>query len=188
MLELLGQKEQFRFPWAAAGGAAVCMRPPTILVPGSKPSTETDAAFDAMLEQMLAPTPKRQAALPIGETSTTIVEREALPLLPRLPEERNPGWVIRLACILCATIVLLVLGRTLESWHTASQTYLTTSVSGETQSWPREPNIGVSGPTLKDPFASWAPRAVLEQLPAPRAILVYLPQASAPRAELVNPQ
>ncbi|MGA8658604.1 MAG: hypothetical protein WB586_20900 [Chthoniobacterales bacterium] len=164
------------------------MRPPTILVPGSKPSTETDAAFDAMLEQTLAPIPKRQAALPVGATSTTIVEREPLPVLPRLPEEHNPGWVVRLACILCATLVLIVLGRTMESWHIASQTYMITSVSGETQSWPREPNIGVSGPTFKDPFANWAPRAVLEQLPAPGAILVHLPQASAPRAELVNPQ
>jgi hypothetical protein len=164
------------------------MRPPTILVPGSKPSPETDAALDAMLEQTLAPTPKRQAALPIGETSTTIVEREALPVLSRLPEEHNPGWVIRIACILCATLVLIVLGRTMESWHIASQTCLITSVSGETQSWPREPNIGVSGPTFKDPFASWVPRAVLEQLPAPGAILVHLPQASCAPSRAGQPQ
>ena len=56
-------------PWTTAEGAAVWIRPPTTLVPGSKPSAATDAAFDAMLEQTPAPTQKRQAALPIGETS-----------------------------------------------------------------------------------------------------------------------
>jgi hypothetical protein len=118
---------------------------------------------------------------------TTIIGCEVLPLLSRPAEECKLGWVIGLACILCATLVLMPIGRTLESWSTASQTYLATSLSEETQSWPGEPNIGGGSPTLKDPFASWASRAVLEQFPTPRTILVHLPQTSAPQAELVKP-
>jgi hypothetical protein len=129
-----------------------------------------------MLEQTDAPTQKRQAALPIGETSTTIIGCEVLPLLSRPAEECELGWVIGLSCILCATLVLMPIGRTLESCSTASQTYLATSLSEETQSWPGEPNIGGGSPTLKDPFASWPSRAVLEQFPTPRTILVHLPQ------------
>jgi len=119
---------------------------------------------------------------------TTIIGCEVLPLLSRPAEECKLGWVIGLACILCATLVLMPIGRTLESWSTDSQTYLATSLSEETQSWPGEPNIGGGSPTLKDPFASWAARAVLEQFPTPPTILVHLPQTSAPQAELVNPQ
>jgi hypothetical protein len=48
----------------------------------------------------------------------------------------------------------------------------------ESTTWIREdePTIEVTGPVLVDPFADWAPRAVLERLPAPRAVLVHLPQ------------
>jgi hypothetical protein len=51
-------------PWTAAGGAAVWIRPPTTLVPGSKPSAATDAAFDAMLEQTHAPTQSAKLLFP----------------------------------------------------------------------------------------------------------------------------
>ena len=174
--------------WTTAGGAAVCVRPPTTLVPGANRAPRPMQPSTRCYEQTPAPTQKRQAALPIGETSTTIIGCEVLPLLSRPAEECKLGWVIGLACILCATLVLMPIGRTLESWSTDSQTYLATSLSEETQSWPGEPNIGGGSPTLKDPFASWASRAVLEQFPTPRTILVHLPQTSAPQAELVNPQ
>ena len=48
----------------------------------------------------------------------------------------------------------------------------------KSMTWVREdePTIEVTGPVPADPFADWAPRAVLEKLPAPRAKLVRLPQ------------
>ena len=46
-----------------------------------------------------------------------------------------------------------------------------------------EPGIEVTGPVFDDPFRNFAPRAVLERLPAPRAELVGSP---APRAQLVR--
>ena len=131
------------------------------------------------------------ACLPIhrsAEPESLVVRTDFDQRAALLAEERKVGWTIGLACILCAAFVLIPLGRTLESWRIASQTYLATSLSDETQSWPVEPNIGGSSPTFKDPFASWAPRAVLEQFPTPRTMLAHLPQTSAARAELVNPQ
>jgi hypothetical protein len=52
--------------------------------------------------------------------------------------------------------------------------------------WVREdePTIEVTGPVPADPFADWAPRAVLEKLPAPRAQLVALPVRRAEVARL----
>jgi hypothetical protein len=46
------------------------------------------------------------------------------------------------------------------------------------QTWVREdePSIEITGPVFDDPFSDFAPRAVLERLPAPRAELVRLPQ------------
>ena len=48
----------------------------------------------------------------------------------------------------------------------------------KSMTWVREdePTIEVTGPVPADPFVDWAPRAVLEKLPAPRAELVRLPQ------------
>ena len=46
-----------------------------------------------------------------------------------------------------------------------------------------EPAIEITGPVMVDPFADWAPRAVLEKLPAPRAQLVALPVR---RADIVR--
>lgn len=53
---------------------------------------------------------------------------------------------------------------------------------------PSPDSVEVSGPVQQNPFADWAPRAVLERTPVLRATLVYPGSlVSAPKAELVDP-
>ena len=62
---------------------------------------------------------------------------------------------------------------------------LARSAKPRVETWIREdePTIEVTGPVFEDPFADFAPRAVLERLPAPRTKLA---SSSVPRAELVR--
>jgi hypothetical protein len=115
--------------------------------------------------------------------------------------------LLKLYSIICAGLFLAVIQLGCESHQQAGFARIQTSLvqadtssppaehpagdlhsspENRAQSWIREdePAIEVSGPVFEDPFTDFAPRAVLERLPAPRAELVESP---APRAQLVAP-
>jgi hypothetical protein len=151
------------------------------LFPSRNPRGPSDPLMDQQLREALL---REALRLSASEASGVRVTPNAAPL----PQERKARWLAHVGCMLCATLLLIVLGRALESWrtsslHTVASTEANVPAQVETQGWPGVPRAEVSGPVFHDPFADWAPRAVLEKLPAPRAQLVRLP---APRAELVR--
>jgi hypothetical protein len=110
-----------------------------------------------------------------------------------LPQPECGKWRRSVLVILGALLATLLLGRLLENLKAADQeptdtkldlsaiAALVTEDSDGAES--EGSSVEATGPVLIDPFADWAPRAVLEKLPAPRAQLVSLPVR---RAEVVR--
>jgi hypothetical protein len=156
------------------------------------PSAGTDPELDALLEQAFSP--QRSASPP--KRSGTRLHLESPALL-------KAYWAV------CAVLLLALIqmgcnaGRLASTANAAKPTFNTlptklhpglepsvATVESElpptkSMTWVREdePTIEVTGPEPAEPFADWAPRAVLERLPAPRAQLVSLPVR---RAEVVR--
>jgi hypothetical protein len=150
------------------------------LFPGRDPKSGTDSHFDTMLEEAF-----RQPTANSALVDTTRSAREfALAHGWLLPQPEPRKWLPCVLVLLGTLLATLLLGRVLESLRTADQrtpvakakvSAITAPVAASDQDEPADSSIEVSGPVLKNPFASWAPRAVLVRLPAPRAQLVVLP-------------
>ena len=166
------------------------------LFPRRNPQAGTDSAFEGMFEKALRqPTNKPPRKAP---NTTRLARLFALEHDWPLPQPERGRWRRCVLVILGALLATLLLGRLLENLKAADQqptgdkldvsaiAALITALEDEEDSDGAEPggsSVEVSGPVLKDPFADWAPRAVLEKLPAPRAQLVALPVR---RAEVVR--
>jgi hypothetical protein len=145
------------------------------LFPARNPKGGTDAKLDAMFERALSAS-----------------EFALAPGWP-LPQPERGKWRRCVLVILVALLATLLLGRLLENLKAADQqptdakldlSAIAALVAEDSDgAEPAGSSVEVSGPVLKDPFADWAPRAVLEKLPAPRAQLVALPVR---RAEVVR--
>jgi len=165
------------------------------LFQGRDAQAGTEADFDGMLEQTFA---REQQALekprPPGSSSpekpsVVYIRTAHTPLPPLL----KAYWVACVALLLAliqigcdahrltktspATNVGKVEHVYVASEQSAPELAMTTFTPAKSMTWVREdePTIEVTGPLLADPFADWAPRAVLERLPAPRAELIRYP-------------
>jgi NAD(P)-dependent dehydrogenase (short-subunit alcohol dehydrogenase family) len=99
-----------------------------------------------------------------------------------LPQPERFKWRRCLLVILGALLATLLLGRLLESLRVADRRPAAVNIS-TIAAEPEGTGVAASGPVLKDPFADWAPKAVLIRLTrtsAPRAELVALPVRRAP--------
>jgi hypothetical protein len=167
------------------------------LVQGRDRQAGTDAGFDAMLGQTFA---REQQALerpsPPGTSSREKPSVECI-----RTAQTPPPPLLRAYLVVCAALLLALIQIGCDA-HRLTKTSPATNVGkvehvyvASEQSAPQlattesnfapaesmtcvredEPTIEVTGPLLADPFADWAPRAVLERLPAPRAELIRLP-------------
>jgi hypothetical protein len=160
------------------------------LFTGQDPKADTDADFDQMLEQALRSKPTTHTHPP----DTTRSAREfTLEHGWPLPRPERGKWRRCVLVIIGAVLATLLLGWLLENLKAADQqptdakldlsaiAALVTEDSDSAE--PEGSSVEATGPVFVDPFADWAPRAVLEKLPAPRAQLVALPVR---RAEVVR--
>ena len=167
------------------------------LFQGRDAQAGTEADLDGMLEQTFA---REQQALekprPPGSSSqekpsVVYIRTAHTPLPPLLKAD----WVVCVALLLALIQIGCDAHRLtknspatnvgeVEHVYVASEQSApevakieSTFTPAKSMTWVREdePTIEVTGPLLADPFADWAPRAVLERLPAPRAELVRLP-------------
>jgi hypothetical protein len=139
----------------------------------------TDTDFDQMLEQALRSKPTTHTHQP----DTTRSAREfALAQGWPLPQPERGKWRRCVLVILGALLATLLLGRLLENLNAADQqptdtkldlSAIAAPVTEDSNSAEAEgSSVEATGPVFVDPFADWAPRAVLEKLPAS---LVALP-------------
>jgi len=174
------------------------------LFPGRDPQAGTDAKLDALLEQALrsqrsASSCRQPTASPQTQPPAAHVWTADTPIPPLL----KPYWAV-FAVLLLALIQMGCEANRLAPHASASSAAKPTHSSlpaklrqepeptlatveselppAKSMTWVREdePTIEVTGPVPADPFADWAPRAVLENLPAPLVALpVRAPKLSA---------
>jgi hypothetical protein len=166
------------------------------LFQGRDPHAGTDAAFDALLEEALrvhrSPSSPRQPGASLQSQSPTAYIRTARAPIPPL---LKAYWVVCAALLLaliqmgCDATRLASTSHVAKSPHTSLPVKLRQEPEpslatvepelppAKSMTWVQEdePAIEITGPVMVDPFADWAPKAVLEKLPAPRAQLVALP-------------
>jgi hypothetical protein len=143
----------------------------------------------ATSQQRELSTPKHPERVPQPENWT-----QSRAVQPPIPPLLKVYWA------LCAGLLLVVIQQGCQ-WHREADSGLAgiqTSLiqpdasapvneqpANRVQTWVREdePSIEITGPVFANPYQDWAPRAVLERIPAARAELV---SSSVPRAELVR--
>jgi hypothetical protein len=158
------------------------------LFPGRDANAGTDARFDALLAEVFREPIANPALVDTTRSAHAFAIAQGWPL-PQAQERSK--WLRCVLVILGALLATLLLGRVLEGLRMTDQrtpvakakvSSIAAPVAASDQDEPADSSVEVSGPVLKNPFADWAPRAVLVRLPAPRAQLVALPVR---RAELV---
>ena len=163
------------------------------LFPGRDPRAGTDAKLDALLGEALHSQWPAPGSRPQPEPPTVYLRIAHTPIPPLL----KAYWA--LCALLLALIQMGCDANRLAPQASASSVAKNTSThpmaNQREDSEPSlvkvepafppaksmtgvredEPAIEVTGPVPADPFSDWAPRAVLEKLPAPRAQLGSLP-------------
>jgi hypothetical protein len=174
------------------------------LFPRRDPQAGTDAELDALLEEALraqrsASSCRRPPASPQTQPPAAHVRTADTPIPPLL----KACWAVCAALLLALIQMGCEANRLAPTSSAAKPTHTSFSANlrqesepslarpepvfqpAKSMTWVREdePTIEVTGPVPAEPFADWAPRAVLERLPAPRAQLVRLPNAPPQRRQ-----